>query len=257
MPRCHIALGGNVGDVKTAFQTALAGLTAGNPILVIRVSSICHTRPVGAESGTVSGTESRTGSGDVFLNAAAEIETSLEPLQLLDVLKEQERRAGRAQGERWAPRPLDLDLIFYADRVIEHSRLTVPHPACWYRRFVLDPLAEIAAEVRHPIKGISVRDLRARLLARPLGIALAGSAESQRERIRRELSTISAELQIVDWLPKSNLSPEPAILAWLGPDAGSEDRLDFDALPVVPRLDVARAVDATVFLRGVVQSALG
>jgi 2-amino-4-hydroxy-6-hydroxymethyldihydropteridine diphosphokinase len=245
MPRCHIALGGNVGDVETAFQTALAGLTADNPAIVTRVSSICRTRPVGPRSG-----------GE-FLNAAAEIDTSLEPLQLLDVLKECERRAGRAEGHLWAPRPLDLDLIFYADQVIEHPRLSVPHPACWYRRFVLDPLDEIAADVRHPVKGISVRELRARLLARPLRIALAGSTASEREKLLGELTPISDELQIVDWLPQRDLDPEPAILAWLGPDSDTECPIDFDALPVVPRLDVSRALDVTAFLRGAVQSALG
>jgi 2-amino-4-hydroxy-6-hydroxymethyldihydropteridine diphosphokinase len=245
MPRCHIALGGNVGDVETAFQTALAGLTSDNAVSVTRVSSIWRTRPVGPHSGSE------------FLNAAAEIETALEPLQLLDVLQECERRAGRAPGEHWAPRPLDLDLIFYADRVIEHARLTVPHPACWYRRFVLDPLAEIAAEVPHPVKRISVRELRARLLARPLRIALAGSSANERERLRRELTPISRELQVVDWLPKSNLDPEPAILAWLGADPDSVGPIDFAALPIVPRLDVSRALDPTVFLRGAVQSALG
>jgi len=245
MPRCYIALGGNVGDVETAFQTALAGLTADNPVVVTRVSSICRTRPVGPRSG-----------GE-FLNAAAEIETPLEPLQLLDVLQEFERRAGREAGKIWAPRPLDLDLIFYADRVIEHPRLTVPHPACWYRRFVLDPLAEIAADVRHPVKGSSVRELQARLLARPLRIGLAGSSASERERLRRELTPISDELRIVDWLPKRNPDPEPAILAWLGPGSDSEVPIEFDALPVRPRLDVSQAVDPAVFLRGVVQSALG
>ncbi len=86
MPRCHIALGGNVGDVETTFQTALAGLTSENAVIVTRVSSICRTRPVGPRSGSE------------FLNAAAEIETALEPLQLLDVLQESERRAGRARG---------------------------------------------------------------------------------------------------------------------------------------------------------------
>jgi 2-amino-4-hydroxy-6-hydroxymethyldihydropteridine diphosphokinase len=245
MPHCHIALGGNVGRVEETFQTALARLATDNLVAIARVSSVWRTRPIGPRSG-----------GE-FLNAAAEIETSLEPLDLLDVLKDVERRAGRTPSEHWAPRPLDLDLIFYANRVIAHPRLVVPHPACWYRRFVLDPLDEIAAEVRHPVKGISVRELRARLLHRPLRLALAGSIASERERLRRDLSPTSAEFEVIDWRPPYNSGAEPAILAWLGPDRDADAPTDFRALPLVPRLDVSAADDPTAYLHGVLQAALG
>jgi 2-amino-4-hydroxy-6-hydroxymethyldihydropteridine diphosphokinase len=245
MPRCHIALGGNVGKVEETFQTALGRLATDSLVAIARVSSIWRTRPIGPHSG-----------GE-FLNAAAEIETSLEPLDLLDLLKDLERRAGRTPSEHWAPRPLDLDLIFYANRVITHPRLTVPHRACWYRRFVLDPLDEIAAEVRHPVKGISVRELRARLLLRPLRLALAGSTASERDRLTQELSTTSGELEVIEWQPPYDSGAEPAILAWLGPDPGANEPTDFQALPLVPRLDVSAADDPTAFLHGVLQAALG
>ena len=123
MPRCHIALGGNLGDVEETFHWALARLGGTDPSTVTRVSSVFRTRPVGPHAG-----------GE-FTNAAAEIETDLEPLALLDLLQDLERRAGRTPGEHWGPRPLDLDLIFYADQMIDMPRLRVPHPACWYRRF--------------------------------------------------------------------------------------------------------------------------
>jgi 2-amino-4-hydroxy-6-hydroxymethyldihydropteridine diphosphokinase len=244
MPRCHIALGGNVGKVEETFQTALDRLAADSLVTVSRVSSVWRTRPVGPHAG-----------GE-YLNAAAEVETSLEPLALLDLLKELERRAGRTPGEHWAPRPLDLDLIFYADRVIEDPRLMVPHPACWYRRFVLDPLAEIAAEVRHPVKGVRVGDLRARLLPRPLRLALAGSTASDREQLEHALST-TPEVEIVDWKASSAASADPTILAWLGPDPDVDEPAGFQALPHVPRLDASAADDPTSFLRGVLQAALG
>jgi 2-amino-4-hydroxy-6-hydroxymethyldihydropteridine diphosphokinase len=245
MPHCYIALGGNVGKVEETFQTALGRLATDNLVAIARVSSIWRTRPVGPRSG-----------GE-FLNAAAELETSLEPLDLLDLLKDLERRAGRTSSEHWAPRPLDLDLIFYADRVIELPRLTVPHPACWYRRFVLDPMTEIAPEVRHPVKGINVRDLRARLLHRPLRLALAGSTASERERLMRELSTTPNEFEVVDWQPPNQSGVEPTILAWLGPDADADERTDFRDLPLLPRLDVSGADDRRSFLHGVLQAALG
>lgn len=245
MPRCHIALGGNVGNVEETFRTALDALTSGGLAAVTRVSSFGRTRPVGLRSG-----------GE-FLNAAAEIETGLEPLDLLEVLKELERRAGRAASEHWAPRPLDLDLILYADRVIDEPRLIVPHPACWYRRFVLDPLVEIAADVRHPVKGLSIRELRARLIPRPLRLALAGSDASERGLLRQELSSTPGEIEVIDWLPRSAFGPEPAILAWLGPDPDARQPTDFRSLPVVPRLDASAAKDRAMFLRGVLQAALG
>jgi 2-amino-4-hydroxy-6-hydroxymethyldihydropteridine diphosphokinase len=240
--RCYIALGGNVGDVDANFRAALTGLAATPGVDVLEVSPVFRTQPVGQWAG-----------GE-FLNAAARIDTRLEPLALLDVLQHLERATGPRKGPRWAPRALDLDLIFYGDRTIDDPRLRVPHPASWYRRFVLDPLAAIASEFRHPIKGQTIAELRARLLRRPLRLLLAGSSPSERHRLARILSGPRIEIAERPATPTSEELPE--LLAWLGP-ADDEPQLRFDLLPPLPRLDASAAPDQVAFLRDVLHSALG
>ena len=246
MPRCYIALGGNIGDVKAAFEAALNRIAENRSLQLVRMSPIYRTQPVGAQSGSE------------FQNAAVEIETSLAPLSLLDALKGLERLAGRTDTGRWTPRPLDLDLIFYADQVIENDRLIVPHPACWYRRFVLDPLVHLAADVRHPVKGISVAELRNRLLPRPLRMALAGSGPENRRQLARRLAATSAEINVVEWDADVPSQTAPTILAWLGPSEPTEmPGASLEELPLVSRLDASRVSDPATFLEEVLQSALG
>jgi 2-amino-4-hydroxy-6-hydroxymethyldihydropteridine diphosphokinase len=139
-------------------------------------------------------------------------------------------------------------------------RLRVPHPACWYRRFVLDPLAEIASDVLHPAKRVTVGELRLRLLRRPLVLALAGSSHAQRQGLHDELLSATRGVEILDWRPDAALESEPTLIAWLGPhDPPSPGGLvaDFQSLPLVPRLDASTATDKAAFLRGVLEAALG
>lgn len=104
--------------------------------------------------------------GRGFANAVAILEARLAPGEMLAALKAIERGFGRRRGRRWGPRVLDLDIILWSGGVWSEGALTVPHPAFRARRFVLDPLAAVAADWPDPITGLAVRQLRDRL-ARP------------------------------------------------------------------------------------------
>jgi 2-amino-4-hydroxy-6-hydroxymethyldihydropteridine diphosphokinase len=137
----YIGLGSNVGDRGATLDAALERLAPR------RVSRVVETEPWGRKD------QPR------FLNAVAEIETSLEAEPLLDRLLDVEREFGRVRGERWGPRTLDLDLLLYGDRVIHTPRLEVPHPRLAERRFVLEGLAELCPDRTVPGTGKSVAEL--------------------------------------------------------------------------------------------------
>lgn len=126
-----VALGANLGDAEGALRTALTALNAATGVRVVRASSLYRTAPIDS-------------SGPDYLNAVAEVSTSLSAPALLDALQAIENEAGRERPYRNAPRTLDLDLLLYGDARIDSARLTVPHPRMSERAFVLVPLAEIA-----------------------------------------------------------------------------------------------------------------
>ena len=135
---CAIGLGGNVGDVAAAFGAALAALDATDGVRVMAVSSLYRTDPVGGPAQ------------DDYLNAAALLACGLDPLELLAVLQALELGAGRERAERWGPRTLDLDLLWWDDRRIAAPGLEVPHPRLHERRFALEPLVEVAPRAKDP-----------------------------------------------------------------------------------------------------------
>lgn len=253
MPRCHISLGGNSGPVAETFEIALRRLQDSGDCRVVAVSSHIETTPVGDEAGVV------------FLNAAAELETVLAPLELLDQLQCVERELGRTRTTHWGPRTLDLDLLFYESQIIESARLVVPHPAAWYRRFVLDPLVEIAPRLVHPVKDVEIAVLRDRLLARPLRISLAGGTSAEKTALIGSLSPMFPAVAFSDWNTYPHGEPEPALIFWLGPEPGFSEPgcfppagCDFDSLPRLPRIDATAGVPPVQdFVRYVIQSAQG
>ncbi|QDU37625.1 2-amino-4-hydroxy-6-hydroxymethyldihydropteridine pyrophosphokinase [Maioricimonas rarisocia] len=205
---CLIALGGNRGDVAATIAEAASQLAIHPKIDQVQCSSLYVTAPVGANAA------------DPFHNAAATLATSLSPHELLDVLQSIETAAGRERTIRWGPRPLDLDLILYGDRIVATESLCVPHPACWYRRFVLDPSVEIAAGMVHPVLHASIGELRQRLLERPLQVVLAGERPALISQLIEEMQSQFAEVAL---LQVDDAATEPALTICL--DAGTHERL--------------------------------
>ena len=142
MPRAYVGLGANLGDREGALRAALAGLDANEGIEVAAVSTFRETDPVDYLD------QPR------FLNAAAALETTLAPRELLDALLEVERSLGRTrEGPRFGPRTIDLDLLLYGDESFDEPGLTVPHPRLHGRAFVLEPLAELDPDLIVPGHG--------------------------------------------------------------------------------------------------------
>jgi 2-amino-4-hydroxy-6-hydroxymethyldihydropteridine diphosphokinase len=140
--RAYIGLGANLGDREATLRAALDRLARVDGVRVVRVSRILETEPVGLVD------QPR------FLNAAAELDTTLSPRELLDALLAVERSLGRTRrGPRYGPRTIDLDLLLYGSELVDEPGLSVPHPRLHEREFALEPLFELDPELVVPGRG--------------------------------------------------------------------------------------------------------
>ena len=149
----YIALGSNMGDRGKYLQMGVDAMKDREDIRLKKISSWRRTAPYG-------GVEQED-----FLNGVMEIQTLLPPSELLDYLHEIEQRAERKREIRWGPRTLDMDILLYDDLVVESEELIIPHVDMQNRDFVLGPMSEIAPWVRHPVSGLTMEQLYARLAA--------------------------------------------------------------------------------------------
>jgi 2-amino-4-hydroxy-6-hydroxymethyldihydropteridine diphosphokinase len=148
MSRVFIGLGSNEGERLEHLSKAVQALQAVPGVRVTQMATIQETEPAG---GPPQGP---------YLNTVVELETTLSPETLLQALQAIERQHGRLPtAERWGPRPLDLDLLLYDDRVLQTPALRVPHPRLHERRFVLEPLSQLASELIHPVLGDTIAHL--------------------------------------------------------------------------------------------------
>jgi len=142
----YLSLGSNVGNREANLEDAISRLgQMGN---VVAVSSFYETEPVEVTSQPW------------FLNCAVKFDTEKMPKQLLKGILDLEREMGRRRTQNKGPRNIDIDILLFGSSIVETKGLTVPHPALHERRFVLEPLAEIAPEVRHPVFKKTVREMR-------------------------------------------------------------------------------------------------
>jgi len=142
----YLSLGSNLGDRTGNLRKAVHRLSELGAVTA--VSSLYETEPVEVE---------RT--QPWFLNCVVAIETGLMPKQFLSRTLSMEQELGRRRSESKGPRTLDIDIVFFGNAIVDSPGLTIPHPAMHHRRFVLEPLVEIAPDVRHPILKRTAREL--------------------------------------------------------------------------------------------------
>lgn len=210
MVQAVVALGGNLGDVAQTFRSAKDRIEQHDRVQHVTSAPLFHSTAMGADAG------------ESFVNTVWTVETSLSPLELLDVLQCTEREEGRTREIHWGPRTLDLDVIFYGDEKINSPRLNVPHPHFWYRRFVLTPMTCLVPDRIDPQSGLTVRELSDRLQKKPFRLVLGRTSDTT-----PPLESVAGEfpdIQVSHIASPGDMSASPVSLA-VWPEQIDRDRL--------------------------------
>jgi 2-amino-4-hydroxy-6-hydroxymethyldihydropteridine diphosphokinase len=178
MTLCLIGCGANLGDRAATLRAVVEDLRQSPGIDVVKVSRWHETAPVGGPAGQPR-----------YLNGAVLLESSLSPRELLAVLQACEARFGRVRQAHWGARTIDLDLLLHGDQVCNQAELTLPHPRMAFRRFVLQPAAEVAPDLRHPTIGWTLNELLTHLDRAIPYLAITITAQD-----RTAAATLAAEL---------------------------------------------------------------
>ncbi|MGC8810542.1 MAG: 2-amino-4-hydroxy-6-hydroxymethyldihydropteridine diphosphokinase [bacterium] len=143
----YIGIGSNLGDSLANCRQAIQAIGAEKGNKIVACSSFYITEPVGSKDQ------------NWFVNAVIAVETNFSPRQLIEFLMNIEENMGRKRKERWGPRVIDLDILFYENLICQEDNLQIPHPEMVKRRFVLQPLKDIAPQLVHPKLGKTVSEL--------------------------------------------------------------------------------------------------
>jgi 2-amino-4-hydroxy-6-hydroxymethyldihydropteridine diphosphokinase len=206
MAICLIGLGANLGQRGDTLQRAVGRIESLPETRRLAVSSWLETEPVGGPTGQ-----------GAFLNGAATFETALEPEALHQGMLDIEQSLGRRRETHWGPRTIDLDLLLYDRLVLKTPQLEIPHPRMAWRRFVLEPASQIAAEMIHPTIGWSIGRLLQHLNASPRYVALAGPIGAGKTHLAQRLGEDSDVRWIAETVDSSRLEAfyrDPAGTAW-------------------------------------------
>jgi 2-amino-4-hydroxy-6-hydroxymethyldihydropteridine diphosphokinase len=144
----YIAIGANLGEREANIRAAIREIDTLPGTRVLRVSRLLENPAVGGPPDSPD-----------FLNGVLEVESTLDPHELLHRLLSIEESLGRQRREKWEPRIIDLDLLLYSNQIISSNDLQIPHPLMHTRRFVLEPLAELAPKLMHPKLGLTITEL--------------------------------------------------------------------------------------------------